>query len=50
MREGSTTSAVTDSTGRSENTATVRRSYQHTRENEKNDPVAYWYAEALSRR
>jgi hypothetical protein len=50
MREGSTTSAATDSTGRSESTATVRRSYQHARENEKNDPVAYWYAEALSRR
>jgi hypothetical protein len=50
MREGSTTSAATDSTEGHRNTGTIRRSYRDTRENEQNDPVAYWYAEALSRR
>jgi hypothetical protein len=53
MTKQNTGSATTASGGSHQNPVTTRRSSQDTqdtREDEKRDPVAYWYAEALSRR
>lgn len=49
MREGNTTSTATDP-GTDDRSATVSRHDQHLREDKRNDPTAYWYAEALSQR